>query len=205
VAFLSRLLDADVGVVFYDLPVLEVLLADSCCNRWWLSANWKPGCFHPARKRRMWLPNLAVRSSAACAVSADEARAMGRDVVRLRAAAKATDYAPIVREVQESGITTLARRRCSIERACHCAGSRPRNTASGAGSSRVVTAGVGGHRGSATRPVGSLSGRIRGMSASTLIGEHIWALPRSMRPMLSATCGMILISRWRRVAASAFL
>jgi hypothetical protein len=38
----------------------------------------------------------------------DEARAMGRSVIAKRAADKAADYAPIILEIQATGITSLA-------------------------------------------------------------------------------------------------
>jgi hypothetical protein len=53
------------------------------------------------------LTKAGAAAAKACAMLTDEARAMGRSVLANRATDKAAAYAPVIRELQAAGVTSL--------------------------------------------------------------------------------------------------
>jgi DNA invertase Pin-like site-specific DNA recombinase len=110
VAFLSRLLEAGVDVLFCDLPAIEGPTGRFMLQQMASVAELEAGLISSRTKAALAAAKArgqklgGVRSTRLT----DEARAMGRSVIAKRATDKAADYASIIRELQAAGITSLA-------------------------------------------------------------------------------------------------
>src|SRR5215831_13204910 len=110
VAFLSRLLEAGVDVLFCDLPAIEGPTGRFMLQQMASVAELEAGMISARTKAALAAAKArgqklgGVRSTKLT----DEARAMGRSVIATRATDKAADYAPVIRELQASGVTSLA-------------------------------------------------------------------------------------------------
>jgi DNA invertase Pin-like site-specific DNA recombinase len=110
VAFLSRLLEAGVDVLFCDLPAIEGPTGRFMLQQMASVAELEAGMISARTKAALAAAKArgqrlgGVRSTKLT----DEARAMGRSVISKRAADKAADYAPVIRELEASGVTSLA-------------------------------------------------------------------------------------------------
>jgi len=110
VAFLSRLLEAGVDVLFCDLPAIEGPTGRFMLQQMASVAELEAGMISARTKAALAAAKArgqklgGVRSTKLT----NEARAMGRSVIVKRATDKAADYAPVIRELQAAGITSLA-------------------------------------------------------------------------------------------------
>jgi DNA invertase Pin-like site-specific DNA recombinase len=106
VAFVSALMEAGVEFEAVDFPqanrlTIHILAAVAEHEARAISERTKAAL---AAAKRRGVKLGGVRSTKLT----DEARAMGRSVIAKRATDKAADYAPIIRELQTAGITSLA-------------------------------------------------------------------------------------------------
>jgi DNA invertase Pin-like site-specific DNA recombinase len=110
VAFLSRLLEAGVDVLFCDLPAIEgptgrFMLQQMACvaelEAGLISAR-TTAALAAAKARGVELGRVQSKKLT------DEARALGRTAIAKRTADKAADYAPVIREIQAAGTTSLS-------------------------------------------------------------------------------------------------
>jgi DNA invertase Pin-like site-specific DNA recombinase len=109
VAFLSRLLEAGVEVLFCDLPAIEGPTGRFMLQQMAAVAELEAGLISARTK-------AALAAAKARGVKlggtnphklTDADRALGRGVIAKRAADKAADYASIIRELQSAGVTSL--------------------------------------------------------------------------------------------------
>lgn len=109
VAFLSALLESGAEVLFCDLPQIEGPTGRFMLQQMASVAELEAGMISARTKAALAAAKAGgtklggVRSTRLT----DEARAMGREVVAKRAADKAADYAPVIRELQAAGTTSL--------------------------------------------------------------------------------------------------
>lgn len=109
VAFLSRLLEARVDVLFCDLPQIEGPTGRFMLQQMASVAELEAGMISARTKAALAAAKArgqklgGVRSTKLT----NEARAMGRSILAKRATDKAADYAPIIRELQVAGVTSL--------------------------------------------------------------------------------------------------
>jgi len=110
VAFLSRLLEAGVDVLFCDLPAIEGPTGRFMLQQMASVAELEAGLISSRTKAALAAAKArgqklgGVRSTKLT----DDARAMGRSITAKRATDKAADYAPVIRELQANSITSLA-------------------------------------------------------------------------------------------------
>jgi DNA invertase Pin-like site-specific DNA recombinase len=110
VAFLSRLLEAGVEVLFCDLPQIEGPTGRFMLRQMASVAELEAGLISSRTKAALAAAKArgtklgGVRSTKLT----DDARSMGRNVITKRATEKAADYAPVIREIQAAGVTSLA-------------------------------------------------------------------------------------------------
>jgi DNA invertase Pin-like site-specific DNA recombinase len=120
VAFLSRLLEAGVEVLFCDLPAIEGPTGRFMLQQMAAVAELEAGLISTrtkaalaaAKARGVKLGRVQSKKITA------EASALGRDAIARRVAAKAADYAPIIRELQSAGITSLGGIAAALTESC---------------------------------------------------------------------------------------
>jgi DNA invertase Pin-like site-specific DNA recombinase len=109
VAFLSRLLEAGVDVLFCDLPTIEGPSGRFMLQQMASVAELEAGLISARTKAALAAAKARGRKLGGVRSTklTDAARAMGRDIITKRAADRAADYAPVIREIQAAGTTSL--------------------------------------------------------------------------------------------------
>jgi DNA invertase Pin-like site-specific DNA recombinase len=110
VAFLSRLLEAGVDVLFCDLPTIEGPTGRFMLQQMASVAELEAGLISARTKAALAAAKARGRKlgGARSTKLTDAARALGRGIIAKRAADKAADYAPVIREIQAEGTTPLS-------------------------------------------------------------------------------------------------
>jgi DNA invertase Pin-like site-specific DNA recombinase len=109
VAFLSRLLEAGVDVLFCDFPTVEGPTGRFMLQQMASVAGLEAGLISARTKAALAAAKARGRKLGGVRSTkfTDAARAWGRGIITKRAADKAADYAPVIREIQAAGTTSL--------------------------------------------------------------------------------------------------
>jgi DNA invertase Pin-like site-specific DNA recombinase len=109
VAFLSRLLEAGVDVRFADLPALEGPTGRFMLQQMCAVAELEAGFISDRTKRALAAAKARGQRLGGNrgVVLTKAARKAGRDAQVARASARAADFAPVLRELREAGVTSL--------------------------------------------------------------------------------------------------
>ena len=109
VAFLSRLLEAGVDVRFADLPALEGPTGRFMLQQMCAVAELEAGFISDRTKRALAAARARGKRLGGNrgVVLTKAARKAGRDLQTARATARATDLAPVLRELREAGAVSL--------------------------------------------------------------------------------------------------